>query len=194
MIFTTTDNIRRGSAMRRSPVIVALVAALLLSAVGGSRAVAAPAQQATAPAGHPLVGTWIIDPEVDNPTNPPSFDAFMADGTLVNIGSDGASVGSWEATGPRTATFTFTGVAQGTGSSAVFIIRGNLEVDGTGEKITGAHSFTLVSADGKVLVAVKGGGAQGTRLHAEPLEAAGQSLPGFPTWTPGTPAAGTPTS
>jgi hypothetical protein len=136
-----------------------LVAAVLVGAVGVGHSVGTATQQATpaATAGHPLVGTWIVDPEVDDPTNPPSFDAFMADGTLVNIGSDGASVGAWEATGARTATFTFAGVAQEAGSEAVFIIRGHLEVDESGDTITGSHSFTLVAADGTVLMAAQGG-------------------------------------
>jgi hypothetical protein len=187
---------RGGNAMHRSSVLVALVAAVLVGAVGISCPVGAAAQQATpgATAPHPLVGMWVVDPEVDDPTNPPSFDAFMADGTLVNIGSDGASVGAWEATGPRTATFTFAGLVQETGSGAAFILRGNLEVDEAGESFTGSHSFTMVAADGTILVAVQGGGAHGTRLPAEPLEAVGQTPPGWPTWTPATPEAGTPTS
>ena len=171
---------------------LALVIALLVGAIGVDRSLGSARQQGTA--GHPLVGTWVVDPEVDDPSNPPSFDAFMADGTLVNIGSDGTSVGTWEATGPRTASFTFAGLVEGTGSGAFFIIRGSLEVDEAGDHLTGAHSFTMISADGTVLVAAEGGGAEGTRLPAEPLESVGQTLPGFPTWTPATPEAGTPAS
>lgn len=175
--------------MRGGSVLLTLVAAVLLSSIGTA------AQQATpaATVGHPLVGTWVVDSEIENPTNPPSFNAFMADGTLVNIGSDGASVGTWEATGPRTATMTFAGLVQGE-SGVYFIIRGNLEVDEAGETLAAIHSFTLVSADGTVLMAAEGGGAQTTRIHAEPLEAVGQPLPGMPTWTPATPQAGTPTA
>jgi hypothetical protein len=184
-----------GSAMRHRSVLVALVVALLVGAVGVVHSVGTEAQQATpATAGHPLVGTWIVDPEGEDPTNPPSFDAFMADGTLVNIGSDGASVGSWEATGPRTATFTFAGLVQDSGGTASFILRGYLEVDETGENLTGGHSFTLVAADGTVLASAEGAGALGTRLNAEPLEEGGKTLPGYLTWTPAAPAEGTSTS
>ena len=73
-----------------------------------------------------------------------------------------------------------------------FIISANLDVDKTGERFTASHSFTLIAPDGTILAAVQGGGGRGTRLHAEPAEAAGP-LPGFPTWTPAAPEASTPT-
>ena len=103
--------------MRRNSVLVALVAAVLVGGAGVGRAVGTATQQATpaATAGHPLVGTWIVDPEVDDPTNPPSFDVYMADGTAINVGSEGATAGAWEATGPRTATLTLAGLLGGGG-------------------------------------------------------------------------------
>ena len=194
----TTDNVRtedpRRGVVRRAALATALVAAVLVGAVGVGRSAGTATQQTTpATAEHPLVGTWIVDPEDDDPTNPPSFDVYMADGTALNVGSEGATAGAWEATGPRTAMVTFTGLLREAGSGAAFILRANVEVDETGERFTAAHSFTLVAADGTILAAVQGGTASGTRLHAEPMEAAGP-LPGFPTWTPATPAAGTPTS
>ena len=181
--------------MRRVPVLLSVVAAVLLGALAVGRSLPTPAQDATPgpSAGHPLVGTWIVDPEVDDPTNPPSFDVYMADGTAINVGSEGATAGAWEATGPRTATLTFAGLMREAGPGTAFILRANVEVDETGESFTASHSFTLVAADGTNLAAVQGGGGRGTRLHAEPAEAAGP-LPGFPTWTPAPPASGTPTA
>ena len=181
--------------MGRSPVLVALLAAILIGALGVGRSVATASQQSTpaATAGHPLAGTWIVDPEVDDPTNPPSFDVYMADGTAINVGSEGATAGTWEATGPRTATLTFAGLMREAGSGTAFILRANVEVDETGESFTASHSFTMVAADGTVLAAVQGGTSRGTRLHAEPAEAAGP-MSGFPTWTPAAPEAGTPVS
>ena len=185
--------------MNRHPVLATLVLAAVLALVS-TFAVGLPlfdtaAQDATptALAGHPLVGTWIVDPEVADPTNPPSFDVYMADGTAINVGSEGATAGAWEATGPRTAMLTLTGLLRNAGPGTAFILRANVEVDEAGESYTATHSFTLVAADGTVLAAVQGGTARGTRLHAEAAEAAGP-LPGFPTWTPATPEAGTPTT
>jgi len=184
---------RRGSVL--ATVVIAVLVAVLVGAIGVLPSRGTAAQGSTpANAEHPLVGAWIVDPEVDDPTNPPSFDAFMADGTVVNIGSDGASIGAWEATGPRTAMMTFPGLVQDSEGEAAFILRGNLEVDETGESLTGSHSFTLIAADGTVLAAAQGGAASGTRLHAEPLEEGGKTLPGFPAWEPAALEAGTPTS
>jgi hypothetical protein len=187
-------NARGRSTIRRGTILMALVAVILVGAIGVGRSVGAATQQASprATAGHPLVGTWIVDPEVDDQTNPPSFDVYMADGTAINIGSEGATAGAWEATGPRTATLTYAGLMGG-GSGTAFILRANIEVDETGERYTGDHSFTVVAADETILGAAQGGTAGGTRFHAEPPEAAGQSLPGFPTWTPATPEASPPT-
>ncbi len=171
MSIATADNVRTGiprrgpirrakasggTAMHRNSGLVALVVAVLVGAVGVGRSVGTATQQATpaATAGHPLVGTWIVDPEVDDPTNPPSFDVYMADGTAINVGSEGATAGAWEATGPRTATLTFAGLLREAGTGASFILRANVEVDEAGESFTASHSFTLVAADGTVLAAV----------------------------------------
>ena len=180
--------------MVRALVRLGFVAAVLVGAVGSGHSVGTAPQGAppAATAGHPLVGTWIVDPEPDDPTNPPSFDVYMADGTAINIGSEGATAGAWEATGPRTATVTIVGLFGGQGSGTIFIIRANVEVDEAGQSFTAPHSFTLVAADGTVLAAAQGGAARGPRIAPEPAEAVGTPLAGLPTWTPATPQAGAP--
>lgn len=124
MSLSTTTNVRTVDHRRRNVrravvtaqpigfILVAVIAVILIGAAGVGHSVTTARQQATptTTARHPLVGTWIVDPEVDDASNPPSFDAYMADGTLVNIGSDGATVGAWDITGPRTATLTFAGL------------------------------------------------------------------------------------
>ena len=181
--------------MRRLAILLSVVLALAAVLAAGRSHPGSAAQDATpaAIAGHPLVGTWIVDPEVDDPTNPPSFDVYAADGTAISIGSEGATAAAWEATGARTATVTFAGLAGGPGSGASFIIRADIEVDETGERFTATHSFMLVAADGTVLTSVpEGGTASGTRLPAQ-SGGAGTPLAGFPTWTPASPETGTPT-
>ncbi|HYI25218.1 MAG TPA: hypothetical protein VD767_07400 [Thermomicrobiales bacterium] len=165
---------------------MAMTLIVLIGSFGVTIADGSARQEVTAT--HPLVGTWIVDPEVDDLTNPPSFDAFMADGTLVNIGSDGASVGSWESTGPQTASMTFAGPIQGDESGALFILRADLTVSEDGETLSGTHSFTIVAPDGSVVAAFEGGSASGVRLHAEPMASGGQGIPGFEGWQPEVPA------
>lgn len=183
-------------AARRGLILVALVPTILVAALGVVPSINTSGQEATptAPGDHPLVGTWIVDPEVDDPTNPPSFDVYMADGTAINVGSEGATAGAWEATGSRTAMLTYAGLLRGAEPATAFILRANIEIDETGEGYTASHSFTVVAPDGTILAAIEGGTARGTRFQAEPIEMGGQSLPGFPTWTPASPEAGTPTS
>jgi hypothetical protein len=179
--------ITRPSATRQGIGIAAILLVLLAGVFGLRQANGAAGQVTTA--GHPLVGSWAFDPEEEDPANPPSFTAFMADGILVNVGSDGTSVGSWEATGPRTATFTFGGLVAGDPTGSSFVIRGTLEVDDSGDYASGQHAFTMFAADGTVLVAVAGGGGEGWRLHPESMDAFEQPPSGYPTWTPATPAA-----
>ena len=184
--------------MHRSWVPLSVVAVVLLGLVAAGRAGPMTAQDATpaALAAHPLVGTWVADPDADNPANPPSVDVFTADGVALSVAAGGAATaGAWEATGPRTATITFVGVFEEEGFGGTFVVRGEVEVDEAGEAFTAPYSFTAVAADGTVLETGQGT-ARGTRLPVEPAEAAGTPLAAVPTWLPdvdgGTPAAGTP--
>ena len=168
-----------------------------LGAGGFGVALAATARHATAQgsaspaamAGHPLVGTWIVDPDVTSPTNMPSLLVNTADGIVIDPVAGFA--GSWQATGPRTAVATICGfIDDGTGG--YLIIRGRDEVDETGDIAGGLYTVTIVGPDGTVL-ATDEGTSRTIRLSAESGEV-GESLPGFPTWMPATPAAATPTT
>ena len=55
-------------------------------------------------AGHPLVGTWIVDRNPADPTEMPTTNVFTADGGLIDPSVGAAGV--WTATGERTADFT----------------------------------------------------------------------------------------
>ncbi len=182
--------------MRRFAVLVSvLTIALLGLAVAGGSAVGSAAQDATpaALAEHPLVGTWIVDTEVDNEADAPSVTVFGADGTVLDASADGATAGTWEATGSSTATVVLVGVFEEEGFGGSYYVRIEIEVDEAGETFEGPYTFTVVAADGTVLETGELM-AQGTRLHVPPAEAAGTPLPEIPTWTPATPEAGTPES
>ena len=180
--------------MRRLMILVSVLTVTLLGlAVAGGAAVGSAAQDATpiALAEHPLVGTWVVDTEVGNEADAPSVTVIGADGTVVDTGVDGASTGTWEATGPRTATVLLLGFFEEEGFGGSYYVRIEVEVDEAGETFEGPYTFTVVTADGTVLETGELM-SQGTRLHVPPAEAVGTPLPEVPTWTPATPEAGTP--
>ena len=154
----------------------------------GGRLGRAAAQDATPAAmvGHPLVGTWIVDRNPDDPTEIPTYNVLTADGGLIDPTAGGA--GRWEATGPDTANFGLTGTLAELG--AYFVVRGTLAVDAGGGTATASYSSTVVAADGTVMdqLAVAQGTAHYVRFRIEPQDAVGQPLAGFPAWTPSPPA------
>jgi hypothetical protein len=161
------------------------------AAIGlGGRLGRAAAQEATptAMAGHPFVGTWIVDRSPDDPTEIPTYNVITADGGIIDATVGG--VGVWEATGPDTVNFTLTGTIAELG--AYFVVRGSIEVDAGGDSATASYSDTLVTADGTVLDQNAQLTATYVRLRVEPQDAVGQTLAGFPAWTPPPPATPTP--
>ena len=50
---------------------------------------------------HPVVGTWIGDPEPDNPDNPLGLSIVHADGTITAWNLDEGGRGTWAPTGER---------------------------------------------------------------------------------------------
>lgn len=149
-----------------------------------SRASAQDASPA-AMAGHPLVGTWIVDRIVGNPNDPPTTNVLTADGGLAD--SSAGADGLWEATGPNTANFTLIVIDVQAGTYSM--IRGSLEVDATGDTATASYSRTVVAADGTVVDQGAEATAQYIRLRIEPQDAVGTPLANFPAWTPAPPAA-----
>jgi hypothetical protein len=143
-------------------------------------------------AGHPIVGTWIIVRDVTNTTEPPVVVVFTADGSFIDA-YQGAT-GVWEATGPNSAAFTlipFNGPPQATSGYAV--VRGTWEIDDGGATMRGSANVTVLTPDGMV-VATGELSSTATRMQVEPMENQGKPPAGFPTWSPATPEAGTPTS
>jgi hypothetical protein len=181
--------------MRRIRFVVASLLVVLLGVAALAASPLARAQNATPAAGgmagHPLVGSWIIN----DPTGSPSITAFTADGIVVDTETQGGvGIGSWAITGDNTAAFTFAIPLAGGAQQGLIVIRGTLTVDAAGKTLSGPYSFTVTSNTGAVL-ASGNGQVTGTRLPVEPIAAGGTPLAGFPTWTPqqqGAPPAATP--
>lgn len=172
------SGLNRRAVLRRS---AALSAALGL---GGLHRATAQDATPVSMADHPLVGTWVVDRNRDDPTDMPTTNVLTADGGLTDPSVGAAGV--WAATGERTADFTL--IAIFAELESYFIVRGTLEVDAAGDTATATASHTHVASDGTVLDQVAQGISNYIRLRIEPLDAVGQPLAGFPAWTP-TPAA-----
>src|SRR5690349_4122084 len=133
--------------MRRALLLVAVVATLAGSAVVADRLVSrADAQDSAqaAMAGHPLVGTWVVD-DPSNPTGAPSLTVFTSDGVVLDASAAGRTgAGSWKATGPRSGAATFIYVIQGPAGNyrANVVIRTALDVDASGKTLTARYSYT----------------------------------------------------
>ena len=163
--------------------IIAIVIAGAITASGQSSLITA-AQEATPDglADHPLVGTWIVDTNVDTANDGPEIGIFHADGTVFGLGASRWVSGAWEAADDATGQVTMAGVFDANGGGYV-VLRGAHEVDDTGDAWTCVCTFTVVAADGTVLDSGQAT-AHATRLPIEPVEAAGMPLAGFPTWSP----------
>ncbi len=159
--------------MHRIAAFVFVVAVLLLAAVAvgvGSRALA---QEATPAAmgEHPLVGTWLLDTNADDPTNAPEVTIFTADGAYISVDAEGfPNHGVWEATGERSATLTI--VSPGMEEEAfagTFVVRATAEVDETGDAFTAQFTGEFIEPDGTATGEYGPGTATATRIAVEPM-------------------------
>jgi hypothetical protein len=141
-------------------------------------------------AGHPLVGTWIIDRDVTTDVEVPVVVVFTADGGFIDAHQGVAGV--WEATGPQSAAMTIVPFIDG-GAGGYSVVRATWEIDDSGDSMSGPANVTTVSPDGMVVMSVDIN-SHATRLHVDSIENAGNALPGFPTWTPAPAMEASPTS
>lgn len=154
--------------MRRIGVFV-LSVVMLCGAFGASVAVAQDATPA-ADGDHPIVGSWLLDTEPENPTNAPTLAVFSADGVYFQVEPAGevgtgtqVGVGSWEATGDTTADMTFLIVGA---DGFALTIRASL--DAADEQfLTGSYTTEFVDPDGVSTGQVGPGEVEGTRIAVE---------------------------
>jgi hypothetical protein len=182
---TTTPSVTRRTALAG---LGAGAAALALTATARQ----ASAQDATpaGTAGHPIVGTWIIDRNTTTTVEVPVVVVFTGDGGFIDPGQGVAGV--WEPTGPRSAAMTIIPFVDG-GAGGYGVVRATWDVDEGGDVMSGPAVVTIVTPDGTV-VAKDELTSRATRLRVDPMANGGQALAGFPTWTPAPPAAATPTA
>jgi hypothetical protein len=159
--------------MRRFASLVVTLAVIVLGIAGFDARSGATAQEATptAMSGHPLVGTWLLDTNADDPANAPEVTIFTADGAYVSVDAEGfPNHGVWEATGERTAGLTI--VSPGMEEEAfagTFLVRASIEVDEAGDSFTAQYTGEFIAADGTETGEYGPGTATATRITVEEM-------------------------
>ncbi|MFL5760596.1 MAG: hypothetical protein ACJ789_12785 [Thermomicrobiales bacterium] len=159
--------------MRRILVLAILLAVVLGGLLIFGRAATIGAQDSTpaAMAGHPLVGTWLLDTDTGDPNNSPTLATFTADGIYTQLDADGSvGIGSWQTTGDTSAAMTFHGFNTEDGQySGMFTVRAAIEVAADGHSLTATYTLEFVSADGTATGQYGPGNVTGTKVAVEAM-------------------------
>jgi hypothetical protein len=156
--------------MRRISILAVLLTIVLGGLVVFSYTPTIGAQDAEM-AGHPLVGTWLLDTDADDPTNPPSLASIGADGIYTEVDADGSvGMGSWQSTGPNTAELTFHGLGAEEGEFfGMITVRAEIEVAADGQSLTATYTLELTGPDGTGTGQYGPGNVTGTKVVVEPM-------------------------
>ena len=124
--------------MRRFISLVVVLTALLLVTHDGRAGVVAQ-DESTSMAGHPMVGTWLIEPTT---AEPPELFFASADGIAASTSAEGTGYGSWVATGDRTADATvwFPLVDPEAGFLGMATMRASVEASADGQSFAGTYT------------------------------------------------------
>jgi hypothetical protein len=180
--------IEQEKVMRRIPVVVVVAATLLGGALLGGLSVAR-GQEASPPAIHPLVGSWLVavtlegqEPGSGSPPATTSLVTFFADGNVLvaNAGQlpslpPGSGLffteghGQWAGTGDRAARASVVSLVldQTGGLSSTTTVSTTVEVDDTGNAYTGTLTIGSTSSTGTDMGAQQAT-VEATRIQTEP--------------------------
>ncbi len=125
------------------PLVAALVA-LLIALFTLTPSVQAQDDEMGTMGAHPAVGAWSIDPEVENPDNPPEYTVLGPDGAVINFNPvGGPAIGSWSARDERTADLTMLSpvVDEEGGYLGLMTIRASVEVADDGQTFSGSYTL-----------------------------------------------------
>lgn len=150
---------------RLFPIVVVVLVALAAFILNRGADAQDPATQ-----GHPLVGTWLVDTDPGSADNSPDTVMFSSDGTFVQSeAGGGAQLGAWEATGERSAVFTFVGADVDEEGSFLgsLMIRASLETSDDGNTFTADFTIEFIQPDGTGGGQAGPGIASGERLVVE---------------------------
>lgn len=157
--------------MRRFISVTEVLTGLLLATTIAAPGVVAQ-DESTSMAGHPMVGTWLIEP---TEAEPPELFVATADGIAVSAGVEGTGYGSWAATGDRTAdaTFMVPMLDPEAGFLGFATIRAGVELSEDGQSFAGTWTFEAPAAAAEAMGMPVGelgpGDVSGVRIVVQPM-------------------------
>jgi hypothetical protein len=158
--------------MRRLVTLLSVLAVVLVGVIAVGRGSSAQDATPMAATQHPLVGTWLLDTDTDDPENPLEVDIFTSDGAYISVEADGfVTLGAWEATGDQTANLTIWSPAPAEEGGGMFIVRVAIEAAADGQSLTAQYTFELIGPDGATMGEGEygPGNASATRLTVEAM-------------------------
>ena len=159
--------------MARFTGLLVMIAVVMVGIAGFDARSRAMAQEATPAATdeHPLVGTWLLDTDANDPENGPEATVFTADGAYISVDAEGfPNIGAWEATGEHTAILTIVSPGMEEEEFAgTFMVRASVEVDETGDSFTAQYTGEFVTPDGTETGEYGPGTATATRVTVEEM-------------------------
>lgn len=162
--------------MRRTSVVLLVALVLLGIVLGGGGALAT--TQDSDPAIHPLVGSWILDGNVEDPDNLPEMVTFFAEGTAIFTSPDGpAAHGAWTPTGDAQADVTFVFVFQ---KGYRVLLRLNVGVAEDGQAFVASYTNEYFTASDVSSGEIGPRVAEGSRLGVAGPGTPGASFEEFP--------------
>jgi hypothetical protein len=160
--------------MRRTHVLVFSAVVSLLTLLGGGGVLTA---QDAAPADysdHPLVGSWTVDSDPDDPENPVEMATIFPNGTMIDSAADGTNGhGLWEPTSDTSAIVTFYLFFE---DGVQLVIRAEVEVAADGQSFTAPYTNEFIEPTGASSGEIGPGMAEGRRLE---LQAPGTPVASF---------------
>jgi hypothetical protein len=161
--------------MRRVPVLVLVMLVSLFVVALPGRSSPVQAQQATPIASNQpsLVGSWMLDTDTDDPSNPPEIATFNADGSYLEVATDGAGAGRWESTGADSANLNiwFLNTDDHGNYVGTLIVRALVHLNADGQSFDADYTFELMMPDGSMSGQYGPAHAHGDRLSIEPMGA-----------------------
>ena len=158
--------------MRRIVAPVTIMVVVLIAWAAFARGTNIAAQDDPGMAGHPLVGSWMLDTDTADPDNPPTLAVFSADGVYLQHDYDGIDgVGSWEATGDSTAAMTFhTQFPDDEGEyGGSTVVRASIEVMANGDSLTATYTLEFRNTDRTSSGELGPGEVTGSRIQVQPM-------------------------